>query len=87
MKSPKPENVKKLLQEQTKEIRRHMGVLKEDFSGQLKIVAEMVAGVAETQTIMKQDIEFMKAHLMRKVDYEEFSALTRRVSRLEEKVK
>lgn len=87
MKTAKPENIKQLLREQTKQITRHVSVLKEDFSGQLKVVAEAVAGVSESLTIVKEDLEFIKGNLVRKVNYDDFFALTKRVSKLEEKVK
>ena len=93
------EDIKKLLIEQEGRIKRHFDVVAEDLKSDIQIVAEQVATNAEKLTaydqkfeqiiddmdIIKLDIEFIKSGLQRKVDYEEFSALEKRVSMLESK--
>ena len=44
---------------------------------------EMIGNLAIDLTIVKEDIEFIKGSLKKKVDVDEFSALERRVSLLE----
>lgn len=48
--------------------------------------SEMIANLAENMEIVKADIEFIKGGLKKKVDYEEFAALERRLSLLESRV-
>ena len=45
--------------------------------------SEMIGHLATNVTIIKEDIEFIKGSLKKKVDVDEFSALERRVSLLE----
>jgi hypothetical protein len=44
---------------------------------------EMIGNLAVDLTIVKEDVEFIKTSLKKKVDVDEFSMLERRVSRLE----
>ena len=70
-------------------------VLLEDMQSELHIVAEQtsdlmklgpkVDSLIEDMTIVKSDIEIIKGILKRKVDVEEFEALTKRVAHLENK--
>ena len=71
----------------TEEIKRYLGALNEDNQSKLDIVIERITGIDENIEIMKTDIEFIKSGLSRKVDYEEFIELERRVSVLESKVR
>ena len=48
-------------------------------------VTEMVGKLAEDMTVVKQNIEFIKGDLRKKVDYDEFASLERRVAVLERK--
>ena len=48
---------------------------------------EMIGTLMEDVEIVKQNIEFLKEGLKKKVDYDEFIALERRISALETKVK
>ncbi|MBM3708313.1 MAG: hypothetical protein FJW61_09585 [Actinobacteria bacterium] len=91
---------KKLLTEQTKEINRYGKMLLEEFQDRLKIVAEVqieqgkkldehsrkLDAILEMVANNTESIEFIKSMLKRKVDVEEFEALTRRVIVLEKKV-
>lgn len=44
---------------------------------------EMIGNLAVDLTIVKEDVEFIKTSLKKKVDVDEFSMLEKRVSRLE----
>jgi len=91
---------KKLLAEQTEEINRHSAILLEEFQSQLKIVAEVqieqgkkldnhthkLDSILEMVANNTENIEMIKSMLKRKVDVEEFEALTRRVIVLEKKL-
>ena len=61
-------DIKKTLDEHTKTLNTH---------------TEMIGHLATDITIIKEDIEFIKGSLKKKVDVDEFSALERRVSTLE----
>ncbi len=90
---------KKVLSMPVIEIKRHMSALSEDFQGKVKFVAEqfidlhkkidtnteMVGEVAQNLEIVKSNVEFIKDSLKKKVDYDEFIALERRVHTLESK--
>ena len=90
-----------VLKPYTEEVKRHMSVLNEDFKGQVKIVAEqfeglnkkldshteMIAKVATDVEIVKTDIEFIKGGLRKKVDYDEFITLEKRVAAVESKIR
>jgi len=81
------------------DIRRHMGALSEDFqsrlSGALEIImpkfdqidqlTHSVEGIKDDVQIIKTNVEFLKDSLKKKVDYDEFIALERRVHSLEGK--
>ena len=50
-------------------------------------IKEQVATLTEDMQIVKTDLEFIKSSLRKKVDYDEFSALEKRVALLEAKVR
>jgi chromosome segregation ATPase len=50
-----------------------------------KAHTEMIGTLVEDVQIIKSDVQFLKRELKRKVDYDEFDALAKRVSLLEEK--
>ncbi|MBC8390602.1 MAG: hypothetical protein H8E13_21450 [Actinobacteria bacterium] len=91
---------KKLLTDQTEEIKRHEKILLEEFQSQLKIVAEVqieqgkklvnnsrkLDALLEMIANSTENIELIKSMLKRKVDIEEFEALTKRVMILEKKL-
>lgn len=90
----------KLLEDQTEEIKRHEKILLEDFQSQLKVIAEVqieqgkklddhsrkLDALLEMVANNTENIEFIKSMLKRKVDIEEFEALTKRVMLLEKKI-
>ena len=89
--------LKKILKEQREEYQKYLGVVAEDFSSKLKIIAESVSGVQKqlvalrdmvaknTEDIetIKLDIGLIKYDIRKKVDVEEFAALEKRVVSLE----
>ena len=84
---------RKLLTDQTEEIKRHGEMLLEEFQSQLKIIAEVQIGhshkldaLLEMVANNTENIELIKSMLKRKVDIEEFEALTKRVMILEKKL-
>jgi NCAIR mutase (PurE)-related protein len=93
-------NFKILLKDQTEEIKRHGKMLLEEFQSQLKVIAEVqieqgkkLDGHSRKLDILlemvannTENIEFIKSMLKRKVDIEEFEALTKRVMVLEKKL-
>ncbi len=90
-----------LAKKSDEDIKRYTGALSEEFHGRVKVVAEqygdiqrtlkshteMIGGLAEDVSIIKANVEFLKAGLKKKVDYDEFWALERRMSLLEAKMK
>ncbi len=93
--------LKQILKEQSKDFKRHVSTLAEDFHSQVKLIGEQYTSIKETLNshtemigsmkedigIMKVDMEFIKNSLKRKVDIDEFSVLEKRVSALESKVR
>ena len=84
---------RKLLTDQTEEIKRHGEMLLEEFQSQLKVIAEVQIGhshkldaLLEMVANNTENIELIKSMLKRKVDIEEFEALTKRVMVLEKKL-
>ncbi|MCG2789151.1 MAG: hypothetical protein L6405_04260 [Actinomycetia bacterium] len=84
---------KKLLTDQTEEINRHGEILLKEFQSQLKVIAEVqidhshkLNALLEMVANNTENIELIKSMLKRKVDIEEFEALTKRVMILEKKL-
>jgi phage I-like protein len=84
---------RKLLTDQTEEINRHGEMLLEEFQSQLKVIAEVqvdhshkLDALLEMVANNTENIELIKSMLKRKVDIEEFEALTKRVMILEKKL-
>ncbi len=94
-------NLEKILVKQRKEYERHIGALAEDFTDQLKMIAESVSGIQQQLVVLREmvakntedieiikiDIGLMKRELRRKVDIDEFELLEKRVIFLERKLK
>jgi hypothetical protein len=94
------ENIKTILKEHQEEIKRHIGVLKEDFDQKLGFIGEqhesiitrldshteIIASIKEDMEIVKINVELIKDSLKRKVDIDEFATLERRVGVLEAKM-
>lgn len=92
---------KKMLNVQTDEIKRHQKMLLEEFQSRLKVVAEVQVGhtekfkeiskkldaIMEMTALNTENIETIKGMLKRKVDFEEFEKLEKRVSLLEKKLR
>lgn len=95
------ENIKKVLEDYKEETKRHFDVVAEDLKDEIKLIAEqhisiqdtlkshteMMVSIKEDIEVMKLDIEFIKGGLKKKVDYDEHTALERRVSLLEAKLR
>lgn len=56
-------------------------------SEKLTVLDQKVTILDGRMQVLQQDMEFVKSSLKRKVDYDEFTALSRRVSRLEARIK
>jgi heptaprenylglyceryl phosphate synthase len=92
---------KKMLNVQTDEIKRHQKMLLEEFQSRLKVVAEVqvdhtekfkeiskkLDAIMEMTALNTENIETIKGMLKRKVDFEEFEKLEKRVSLLEKKLR
>ena len=79
---------------QREDFQHFTGILKEDFDSKLQLIGEqygtikeMMGSLAEDMQIVKTDIEFIKGSLRKKVDYDEFQALEKRVATLESKAR
>lgn len=93
--------LKEILNGQRQEFQHFMGIMKEDIESKMQLIGEqyagvdaklgshteMIASVAEDIHIIKSDIHFIKGELKKKVDYEEFESLEKRVAVLEAKVR
>jgi len=93
--------LKEILAEQRVEFQHVVGTFKEDLESKINLIAEqyqeikttqkthteMIGFLMEDTQIIKSDIQFLKVELKRKVDYDEFDALTKRVSLLETKIR
>ena len=90
--------LKDILKEQRIEFQQDtnhiLGIMKEDFDSKMQLIGEQygaikeqVATLTEDMQIVKTDLEFIKSSLRKKVDYDEFSALEKRVAMLEAKVR
>lgn len=90
-----------ILKPYNQEIKRHMSALSEDFQGRIQVIGEQYGAIQKTLDshtemigkmavdieVIKTNVEFLKGGLKKKVDYDEFLALERRMSVLESKVK
>jgi hypothetical protein len=93
------EKLKEILKEQREEYQRYSSIVIEEFTSQIKLLAESVSGIqkqlialremvsknTKNIEIMKIDIAFIKNGLKKKIDIEEFEALERRIAILEAK--
>lgn len=94
-------SLKTILKEQREEFQRYLSVVSESSQLQVKLIAESLSGIQEQLVgiremvakntedieIMKSDIGFIKGSLKKKVDYDEFIALERRMTLMESKVR
>lgn len=93
--------LKEILTEQRVEFQHVVGIFKEDLESKISLIAEqhkeikstqrtqteMIGSLMEDVQIIKSDVQFVKGGLKRKVDYDDFDALTKRVALLEAKVR
>ncbi len=91
--------LREILTEQRTEFQHVVGIFKEDLGSKINLIAEqyqeikttqkiqteMIGSLMEDVQIIKSDVQFLKVELKRKVDYDEFDALTKRVSLLKAK--
>jgi hypothetical protein len=87
------------LTEQRTEYQHYMGIIKEDIDSKFQLIGEqlasqgeqlashteMISSLMEDMSIVKSDLQIVKSELKRKVYYDEFEALEKRVSLLESK--
>ena len=97
----KKQQLKPISNDAVSEIKRHFDVVAEGLNDKISIIAEqygdikevldshteMIGAMAEDIEVIKLDIEFIKGDLKKKVNYEEFMALERRVSFVESKAR
>lgn len=83
-----------LFKEQTDEIQRHQKMLLEEFSGRLKVIAEVqtdhtrkIDAVMEMVAMNTEQIDLIKSMLKRRVDIDEFENLEKRVIGSEKKLR
>jgi|SRR3989338_992829 len=82
------EQVGGLMQDMTS-VKGHIDVIQSDMTsvkGHLNILQPDMASVKGHLDIIQSDVEIIKNNLKRKVDIEDFEALTRRVSVIERRV-
>ncbi len=93
--------LKEILAEQRTGFQHVVGIFKEDLESKINLIAEqcqdiksiqkshtgMIGSMMEDVQIIKSDVQFLKRELKRKVDYDEFDALAKRVALLESKIK
>jgi len=85
--------IKEILNTHTEILQRHGLILNnhteilESHDKTLNSHTEMIGKLMTDMTIIKEDMEFIKGGLKRKVDYDEFLALERRTAILETKVR
>ena len=93
--------LKEILAEQRTEFQHVVGIFKEDLGSKINLIAEqyhdiktaqktqteMIGALMEDVQIIKSDVQFLKVELKRKVDYDEFDALAKRVALLESKIR
>jgi len=86
--------LKEILTEQRTEYQHFMGIMKEDIDSKFQLIGEqlsshteMISSLMEDMSIVKSDLQIVKSELKRKVDYDEFDTLVKRVSLLESKIR
>jgi archaellum component FlaC len=70
-----------LLAEQYGDIKKDIGGIKDTLNSHTEMIGRLNIDV----TIIKEDVEFIKSSLKKKIDIEEFAALERRVTLLEKR--
>ncbi len=75
------------IDKQRQEFQHIVGIFQEHLESQIQTIGEQLGSISEDIQIIKSDVEFIKVELKRKVDYDEFNALVKRVSLLEAKIR
>ena len=75
--------LKEILTGQRNDFQHIVGIFKEDLESKIQIIGEQFGSMMEDIQIIKSDVQFFKGALKKKVDYDEFDALVKRVSVLE----
>jgi len=75
--------LKEILTGQRNDFQHIVGIFKEDLESKIQIIGEQFGSMMEDIQIIKSDVQFLKGALKKKVDYDEFDALVKRVSVLE----
>ena len=95
------EKEEKILKQYSDDVKRYFDVVAERLDNKISMVAEqygdirktldshteMIGSMKEDVEIIKEDIEFIKSSLKKKVDYDEFVALERRMTLMESKMR
>jgi len=87
----KLDNVTEILAQHTEKLDSHTEILAQhtekldNHTEMIGVLMEDVSVLKEDVSIIKDDISVMKTDLKRKVDYDEFASLVKRVSKLESK--
>ncbi|MBI4812784.1 hypothetical protein HY798_05135 [Candidatus Falkowbacteria bacterium] len=79
-------DIKKILDSHTKILDSHTKTL-DSHTKTLESHTEMIVSIKEDAEIIKLDIEFIKNELRKKVDWDEFAALEKRVALIESRLK
>ncbi|MFA5073117.1 MAG: hypothetical protein WC539_04395 [Nitrospirota bacterium] len=79
--------LKEILKEQRTEFQHVIGIFNKNVETQVQLIGEQYASIMNNIEIIKCDVQSIKSSLKKKVDYDEFDALVRRVSLLESKMK
>jgi hypothetical protein len=72
---------------QKKEFFHFMGIMKEDIQSNIQLIAEQYQNIKDDLSIIKTDVHYVKSALKKKVDYDEFESLEKRVLLLESRAK
>lgn len=75
--------------ENLKGIREGFEILNKKFDRHEKVLdshTDMIGALASDMTIVKEDLSIIKSDLKRKVDYDEFQSLVKRVQKIEAKI-
>ncbi len=79
--------LKEILDGQRSDFQHIVGIFKEDLESKIQIIGEQFGSMMEDIQIIKTDVQFVKGALKKKVDYDEFDALAKRVSLIESRIK
>ncbi|MCX6752458.1 MAG: hypothetical protein NTZ87_03095 [Candidatus Nomurabacteria bacterium] len=81
----KLDKITETLSEHTKILDKHTEILSE-HTKKLDSHTEMIGTLMVDMTIVKEDLSVIKSDLKKKVDYDEFQSLVKRVQKIEAKI-